>query len=81
METSNEFCENDRRCRPSRRNDVGVRRRHCWNGRDVPDLFRTDARSASRMIDVTADAWAANKLLVTPGVAEPLQQNERQPSR
>jgi ABC-type phosphate transport system substrate-binding protein len=36
METSNEFHENDRRCRPGRRIDVGVRRRHHRSGRDVP---------------------------------------------
>jgi hypothetical protein len=58
MEASTEFLENDRRCRPGRRIDVGVRRRHHWSGRDVPvpDLFRTDARSAILMIDVSADA-------------------------
>ena len=41
METSNEFHESYRRCRPGRRIDVGVRRRHHRSGRDVPvpDLF------------------------------------------
>jgi ABC-type phosphate transport system permease subunit len=42
METSNEFHESYRRCRPGRRIDVGIRRRHYMRGRNV-DLTRTMA--------------------------------------
>ena len=36
METSNELHENNRRCRPGRRIDVGIRCQHYRSGRDIP---------------------------------------------
>ena len=46
METTHEFHQDNRRCRPGRRIDVGLRRRHHRRGRDlpVPGLFEVGRR-------------------------------------